>query len=205
MLCGLYGNEGFSLVCFFPIIPAEALCRRHTPEVRRLLTIWRPAQLSGDWTFFGFVSDRWCGLWNRWSVMNEGTRESSGCCLWAERAFTASDPSCRSSGGKVRKWPLHDDEDGSSGNDGVLAGLCGLFCRSCTHQHDTKTRSLLIQSPLYAYRLVFSVYQLIRMWHSRVMCTFYSSGHQMRTYFFNITLPCVKKNPVVFMLFSCTF
>lgn len=39
----------------------------------------------------------------RQSVMNEGTRELSGCCLWAEPVFTASDSSCRSSGGKVRK------------------------------------------------------------------------------------------------------
>lgn len=48
----------------------------------------------------------------RQSVMNEGTRELSACCLWAEPVFTASDPSCRSSGGKVRKCSARWWRDG---------------------------------------------------------------------------------------------
>lgn len=89
------------------------MLRVSSPEVSRLLTIWPrtwiwiPSKLPFDSTRRYRVNNRFCPLECTVQMhLNEESRESTGWCQWAEKAFRVSDPSCRFSKGKVRKLPL---------------------------------------------------------------------------------------------------
>ncbi len=157
----MHRNEVFSFVRPFPIIPAAALCcAADTPEVRRLLTIWRPGQLRGDWTFLGFASDRRCG----WPKRKLCTTE---CYEWRDSGAVGMLSLSWASLHSVRfimsffrrkgKEVLRSMMKGWSPDSG---GFSGPMLSSWPHECDIKTLLLLLWPWHFSYASLSSAHRL---------------------------------------------